>query len=132
MRTARCFPETVICLKRTVGGGRTVRVVLTVDGRNQTEPSEPPLFCCLLWVGNIATCVYNLVLRQAICSGTEDDIKYSPATERNIYFDWSASVLSRAAEPLICCRTTRTLLVLELYRGIRKVKYIHTPLVELG
>lgn len=32
LRTARCLPETVICLQRTVGGGRTVRVVLTVDG----------------------------------------------------------------------------------------------------
>lgn len=33
LRTARCFPETVICLQWTVGGGKTVRVVLTVEVR---------------------------------------------------------------------------------------------------
>lgn len=33
LTTARCFPETVICLKWTVGGGKTVRVVLTVEVR---------------------------------------------------------------------------------------------------
>lgn len=45
---ARCFPETVICLQRTVGGGRTVSVVLTVDWTNQRYLSYFSLSCCKL------------------------------------------------------------------------------------
>lgn len=37
LRTARCFPETVICLQWTVGGGKTVRVVLTVEVRRDIK-----------------------------------------------------------------------------------------------
>lgn len=37
LTTARCFPETVICLQWTVGGGKTVRVVLTVEIRRETN-----------------------------------------------------------------------------------------------
>lgn len=45
LRTARCLPETVICLQRTVGGGRTVRVVLTVDGRSWRFVKDTSTVC---------------------------------------------------------------------------------------
>lgn len=62
LRMARCLPETVICLQRTVGGGRTVRVVLTVDGRSRRFVKDTSRVChCSLSIRGVFTVIANKV-----------------------------------------------------------------------